>query len=402
MTFLTLTLLLAGLMLAVVAERFDWAPSARTAVLTGAVLRVALVILASHDRAQPYDYAIDFRQTAQNILTGHDPVLNIRSGGWHFLPLMAYTFAGAMRLGGLVGVSWGMAGRLVIVLADLVLVPLVGRLAPEHAARRRFQYACAPLALMISGIHGQIEPVALAFGVAALLAGRGHRAHLAGLLLGLSITAGSWPVLLAPGVLVALGTARRRVLGAVWAIAVPAVFFVTTPLAVGESPRFLVPAAKELLSTRPVVGDWGWTPWFTGGHQELSPMLAQAGTVLLVIALFSAGYVWRRADPADLTMALLIAFLLVTARFGTQYLLWPLPYLIARPTRHAWPAIVAMSVWAGAGYLHLMHLSPADWSDSHARWSRCSIAVVALMLLALPWTRRARSVPEESPRVAVF
>jgi hypothetical protein len=385
--------LLAALILAAVAERRAWAPSARTALITGAVLRLTLVLLAAGDPAQPYDFANDFRQTAQNVLTGHDPVLNIREGGWHFLPLLAYVFAGALRLGQLLGVSWSVMGRLVTVAADLALVPLVGRLAPERQALRRFQYACAPLALMISGIHGQIEPIALAFGVAALLAAKRHRTGPAGLLLGLAITAGSWPVLLAPGVLVALGQARRRLTAAALAVTVPAVFFLTTPLVIGEQPRFLVPAAKELLSTRPVVGDWGWTPWFTGGDEALSPALAKAGTILLILALLGAGYLWRRADPADLTMALPMAFLLVTARFGSQYLVWALPYLIAHPTRRAWPAMVAMSLWAAFGYLHMMRLSHEGWLDAHAWWSYSSALVVVLMLRALPWSRRT---PEPS------
>jgi hypothetical protein len=389
--------LVVALTLAIVAERRGWTPSARVAVLTGAVLRLTLVLLAAADTAQPYDFVNDFRQTAENILTGHDPVLNIREGGWHFLPLVAYLFAGALRLGQLLDVSWGVMGRLVTMLADLALVPMVGRLAPERQALRRFQYACAPLALMVSGVHGQIEPIALAFGVAALLLARRHRATAAGLLLGLSITAGSWPVLLAPGVLVALGTARRRLLAAAWGVAVPAVFFLTTPLVVGESPRFLTSAAKELLSTRPVVGDWGWTPWFTGGAESLSPALAKAGTILLVIALLGAGYLWRRADPVDLTAALLIAFLLVTARFGSQYLVWALPYVISRPVRGTRPALVVMSAWAAFGYLYMMRLNHDDWLAAHGWWSFSSAVVVVFMAFALPWSRRDGRPPAPAP-----
>ena len=380
--------LVLALVLVVIAERRDWAPSARTALLTGLALRLTLVLLAAADPSQPYDFAHDFRDTANNVLTGHDPVLNIREGGWHFLPLLAYVFAGALRLGQLFDVSWRVMGRLVTVLADLALVPLVGRLAPERQALRRFQYACAPLALMVSGIHGQIEPIALAFGVGALLTARRHRTTVTGLLLGLSITSGSWPVLLAPGVLLALSGARRRIIAAAWAVAVPAIFFLTTPLVIGESPRFLKPAAKELLSTRPVVGDWGWTPWFTGGDEALSPALAKAGTILLVIGLLGAAFLWRRADPADLTIALLMAFLLVTARFGSQYLLWALPYLIARPTRFSKAAIVAMSLWAAFGYLHMMRLTHDGWLAAHDWWSYSSTVVVLLMLAALPWARR--------------
>ncbi len=389
--------LLLGLALAVAAERREWAPSPRVSLLTGAALRVALVLLAAGDRAQPYDFAHDFRDTANNVLTGHDPVLNIREGGWHFLPLVAYVFAGALRLGSLLGLSWGVAGRLVIVLADLFLVALVGRLASACPELRRFQYACAPLALMISAIHGQIEPIALAFGVAALLAARAGLTTWAGLLLGLSVTAGSWPVLLAPGVLLALDGARRRLLAGACAVVVPAVFFLTTPLVIGESPRFLPSAARELLSTRPVVGDFGWTPWFTHAAEALSPSLAKAGTVLLVLALLGAAFLWRRADPADLTVALLLAFLVVTARFGNQYLLWVLPYLIARPSRGSRAAIVAMTAWAAVGYLYMMRQSHDDWLAAHGWWSLSSAAVVVCMIIALPWARRTRAGQVPSP-----
>lgn len=386
------TLLVVALGLAVVAERRGWAPSTRTSLLTGAGLRLALVVLAAGDRAQPYDYLNDFHQTAVNIVTGHDPVLNIRGGGWHFLPLMAYVFAGALRLGDALGISWRMAGRLVTAGADLVLVPLVGRLAPERQELRRFQYACAPVALMVGAMHGQIEPVALALGVGALLTARRGRANATGLLLGLSITAGSWPVLLAPGVLVALRGVRPRLTAAVWAVATPAVFFLTTPYVVGESPRFLRPEAKELLSTRPVVGDWGWSPWFTGGAQALSGPIAKAGTILLVCALLTAIVLWRRADPADLTMAMLLAFLAVTPRFGSQYLLWTVPYLVARPTRGSRAALLAMSLWAGFGYLFMMRLNHDAWVAAHGWWAFGSAVVVIAMLFALPWERRDRAV----------
>jgi hypothetical protein len=386
-------LLVVALGLAVVAERRGWAPSARTSLLTGAALRLALVLLAAGDTAQPYDFANDFRDTANNVLTGHDPVLNIREGGWHFLPLMAYAFAGALRLGQLVHVPWSVMGRLVTAGADLALVPLVGRLAPERRALRRFQYACAPLALMVCAMHGQIEPIALALGVGALLTARRGRTTPTGLLLGLSITAGSWPVLLAPGVLVALRGARRRVAAVVWAVVVPGVFFLTTPLVIGESPRWLTSEAKQLLSTRPVVGDWGWSPWFTGGAEALSPSIAKAGTILLVCALLTAAYLWRRADPADLTPALLLAFLIVTARFGSQYLLWALPYLVARPTRGGRPAMLAMTAWAGYGYLFMMRQSHDDWLAAHGWWSLSSAVVLVAMLFALPWERRDRRVP---------
>ena len=78
---------------------------------------------------------------------------------------------------------------------------LVGTLAGgERAALRRFQYACNPLAILVSSVHGQAEPFCFLFVLAAfaviLRAGphvSGRRASAAGILLGLGIAAQTWP-----------------------------------------------------------------------------------------------------------------------------------------------------------------------------------------------------------------
>jgi hypothetical protein len=437
------SVLVAALILAIVAGRRGWAPSLRVALGAGILLRLLLLVLAARDAWQPYDFNTDFRFTAENVLTRHDLILNIREGGWHFLPFTGYIFGGLLRVGQLLGLPWRLVGRLAPMLADVALIPLVGKLAPNRAALRRFQYACAPIALGVSTIHAQIEPIALAFGVAAFIAARASTSGqigadqaiadratdglsapdhavtddaatgrpiavrfgptLAGVLLGFSISAGSWPILLIPGVLRTLRTARARLVAVGWALVVPAAFFVTGPLIAGEEWRFLPKDAKELLSTRPVVGDWGWTTWFTGGNEHLSPGLAKAGTILLVVGLATAGYLWRRADPIDLTVALLITFLAVTARFGSQYLLWAVPFLIVRPTRATWPAIAAMSAWAAIGYVYLTRYYGNDWVHLHVWWALVSTPVVVIMVVAMPWRRRDGLIeqPESSERPPV-
>ena len=55
-----------------------------------------------------------------------------------------------------------------------MLIPLVGKLAGgPKASLRAFQYACNPLAILVASVHGQVEPVALVFGVAAFVVARG-------------------------------------------------------------------------------------------------------------------------------------------------------------------------------------------------------------------------------------
>jgi hypothetical protein len=88
--------------------------------------------------------------------------------------------------------------------------------------------------------------------------------------------------------------------------------------------------------------------------------------------------------------------MIVTPRMGAQYLLWFIPFLIARPTRFSRPALTAAAVWAGLGYIYLTHFNDTGWWQNHQWWSRSSIAVIALLKFAMPWrNRRGPTDPEE-------
>jgi len=387
-----LALLLA---LCLVAGRRRWAPSLAVALGVGAALRIGVMLLAWRQNINPYDFGVDFPVAADNVLNLRDPVLNAREGGWHFMPLMAYVLAGQQWLTHATGLTWAITGRLVPIAADLVLTVLVGRLSAEKGALRRFQWACNPLAILVCAFHGQLEPPALAFGVGALLIARGdrpHRAVWAGLLLGLSIATNSWPVLLAPGVLLALPGLRRRVVAAATTGGFLLVTLISEPLLLPNGQGLAgqtIAVARTLAHTKPVVGEWGWTALATGGDQILDPSLGAIGTYVLAAGVLAAMWWWRRADPLVFTVAVLLAFLICTHRLGVQYLVWPLPYLLARPGRGTWPAFAAMSVWVGLGYLWLGGgISYDTWIARHEVWALTSVVVIAAMIYALPWRRR--------------
>jgi hypothetical protein len=428
-------LLSAGFALCVLAQRRRWAPSLRTALAVGAAIRVLMWIIAARQSWQPYDLNFDFSSAATAALHHHDPMLSTRSRGWPFLPTMAFLLAGELKLGQLTHLSWPVVARIVPVAADLALIPMVGRLADGrgfgtpgsgsrgsgdsarkgavaggtafspvsagNGALRRFQYACNPIAIMVCAIHGQLEPEVLALGVAALLLARSRRGAAAGAALGLSMAVGSWSLLLAPGILVTLPDWRHRLRAAAAAVAVPCVILLTSPLTVGTPVGRLPDVVRGLISLRPVVGLWGWSALVTHGNMELLPTIGRVGTLLLIIALPVAGYLWRRADPADLTSALLITFLIVSPRVGAQYLAWPLPYLTARPTRYAAPALAAATVWAGFGYVYLSR--QFLWIQTPT-WALASWCVIPLLFLALPWARRQRAggplLPAAGPEVS--
>jgi hypothetical protein len=397
---ITASVLLVGFLLSVLALWRGWRPSLRTALGTGIALRLLLLIIAAADSWQPIDYVLGFKPAGQAVLAHQDPVLATH-GSWHFLPMIPYLYA----LGLHAGLPWELAGRLVTVAADIALIPLVGRLAGgRNAPAARFAYACNPIALMVAVIHGQIEPVALVFLVAAYVVARNGRGAWAGALFGFALSAGTWPVILLPPLLALLPTWRERIRSVVMTGLVPVFLLATMPLVVRTGWSDLLDVARYLGGVRPVVGEWGWTAWLTGGNWALAPTAAGVGQVVLYATLLAVMWLWRRADRIDMTSAVLLAFMVVTPRMGAQYLLWFVPFLIARPTRFSRPAITLAAVWAGLGYIYLTHFDDAGWWQNHQWWSRSSIAVIALLILAMPWERRRpAAAPEPSvvPPVAV-
>ncbi|WP_395106192.1 hypothetical protein [Actinomadura sp. SCN-SB] len=381
--------LIAGAVLGVIAHVRGWRPSVRIALLVGVGLRVAVMGLAAADPHQPVDLWDSFLQAGQDVLHRRDPVLTPDSG-WHFLPMSAYGFALTL----LTGLPWEVALRLYPMAADIVLIVLVGRLARDGERElRRFQYACSPLAMLVCAVHGQLQSVALVFGVAAFLAARSRRPGGAGALMGFALSANSWPVMFLPGIAATLRRPGRWLRASAGVIGVPALFFVTLPIGVGTPIDRLPDVVGVVGGIRPVVGDWGWTAVATGGHQTLDSTLGRPGSIVLFATLFLAGWWWRRADPIDLTIALVLAFLIVTPRLGAQYLLMPVPFLLVRSTRAAHLAMGAGALWAAFGYLYMTRLSWSGWQDVHVGWSLGSLIVIAFLIAAMPWRRRVAAPP---------
>ncbi|GAA5063126.1 hypothetical protein HNP84_008074 [Thermocatellispora tengchongensis] len=425
---LTGSVLVLGVVLAIVAQWRGWRPTLLVVLGVGIAFRVLIMYTSAIDSWQPVDYVNSFGKAAQAVVEGKDPVLE-SNGGWHFLPTIPYVYGLLLA----VGIPWEYAGRLVTVVADIVLIPLVGKLAGgPKASLRAFQYACNPLGILVASVHGQVEPVALVFGVAAFVVARGpgdpvreglsgtfrellaqarqsvaaygpvgslklafaprpgatRRGIYAGLLMGLALCAKSWPIWLIPGMLLLLPGARAR-LAAIVATGVPPLVFLASLPVLGFTPLDKLPdVIAEIRHIRPIIGEWGWTAWVVEGHWTLDAGLASLGTNMIYIAVLVVLFLWRRADPIDLTTAILLVFMVFTPRLGAQYLLWFMPFLVARPTFFAWPAILGTSLWAGIGYIVLTQWTAEEWAARHAPWAISSVVLLPILAAAMPWTRR--------------
>ncbi|MBV9206673.1 MAG: DUF2029 domain-containing protein [Actinobacteria bacterium] len=400
-----LALLAIGAALMLVAQRRNWRPSLALAIYTAVAMRLAILALAY--RIQPWDLAHDFQTAGYNVLNHQDPILNARPDGWGYLPVYSFVLAGLYWLYLHLHVSWLIIARIPSILCDAGVVVLVGTVADaagEPAALRRFQYACSPLAILVSGVHGQIEPACLLFSLAAfaivLRAGprvSGRRAATAGLLLGLAIATKTWPLLFAPALLLALPSWRRRAQFAAGAAGITALIFASQPFTVGTPVAKLRYITTVITGYHPSVSNWGWAGLWQAVHPPKLPVwqdplwlnIASIGSKAAIAGMLLAVWWWRRAHPLDIATAATTALVAITPSFGTQYLLWQAPSATIRPTRLSMPPLqIVLGAYAALFYLPMNMLTWSHWRMASALMSLFSIGVAALMIAALPWRRR--------------
>lgn len=400
----SIVVLSAALM--VVSGRRGWRPSLRSTLAVGLGLRVALLVVGH--RLLPYDFVNDFAIAGENVLDHRDPILNARASGWNYLPTYALALAGMVAVQHVTDIPWLILGRLVPIAADLGVAGLVGVLAGERDGPvRRFQYACNPLVILVSAVHGQMEPTCLLLALGALVVLRRGRALEAGALFGLAISVKSWPLLLLPAFWSAASSLRNRTRLLGTTVGVLALLFATMPLTVGTPVDRMGDVGRRMLDYRPTVATWGWSSVL----KQLRPVEGQAwsdpfyvgvgdvGTALTIIGVVTAVWWWRRADPIDLATATTSTFQVATAAHGIQYLAWVVPSLTVRPTRSSDLALVASGFYAAVGYFVLGsgELTHEQYLDAEPWYQVGSVVVIVMLVAALPWRRRQAGVPPLGP-----
>jgi hypothetical protein len=341
----TILALCAGLTLAAGLSR-NRVPLA-VSVVVGAVLRITFAAITSQTFT-PQDSRTYFRMTGELILQGRDP-LHMPGRQWNFLDLMPFVHALELRS----GLPWVYALKIAPIAADLVLVWLVAQFAPRDGRTRALQYAVNPLSLLVVSLHGQVEPVALAMALSGALLIRKNRPLLGGILLGGAVAAKTWPAVILLAVLPIRDLPRvARILAG--STVVPLLCLLSGVLFLDTQP---IADLKYLASYSSFVFWWTWSgtlielghPQIAGYDSSISPVassLIALGVIVTLILL-------RNRPPEARALGVLCAILICTAGFGTQYLLWPLPLMIALsgPSRNAY--VIAASWWAAVFYVSL-------------------------------------------------
>jgi hypothetical protein len=394
-TFTSMMLILTfGAGLTIVATARRWAPTIVVSVCVALGLRM-LVAIVAHGHT-PLDVSENFQSVARFTAEGKDALVAALPYQWNFLPAMPYVWTALLHL----HLPWETTEKIPVILAEGLNTILVAALATSRQRLRAFQYAVNPIALLVAGWHGQIDPIALSCGLVALLCLQRRADVAARALVGLGIAIKTWPVLFAVAVFRATRPARWPAIIAAM-LALPVALFVTMPIFVSGH---LHKDASIILGYRSFVGTWGWTGvvrtvsgesivGYTGALQVREQRVA---VVLFVLALLAVLWVWRRAAPGVLMLAVLYTFLVTTAGFGVQYLFWPLPLAIAYGTRRTW-----LYIWPAAVLAASLYLGHQTWHQHVA----LSIVAIIGMVLALPFDQRmapARTIDRSSEGASLW
>lgn len=315
-------------------------------VALAAVLRVAFALMTS-TRYTPADVAVYFKGTALAVLHGHDPLEVLPGREWNFLEFMPYVHALELKS----GLPWVEAVKIAPILADLALVWIVSRLAGAEGRTRALQYAVNPLSLLVVSLHGQVEPVAMAFALGGVLLLKKNRPVLAGILLGAAVAAKTWPVVVLIAVL-PLRQPRRIVEILAASAVVPVACLASAATFLGTS---IPHAISRIVSYSGFVDNWTWSgTWLLLGHRGYgynSP-LSSLGSVLIVLGVATVLWLLRRHPIEVRALGALAAALACTAGFGIQYLFWVLPLTVALAARWRNQYVIAAAFWALVAYLN--------------------------------------------------
>ena len=227
------------------------------------------------------------------------------------------------------GISIGFSIRSVASLADVGSTVLVFQLLRRRRSLREASWAAAlvavsPVLVIISGFHGNTDPIFVFLTLLALylLADR-DRPLAGGVSMGIAIGIKIVPVVAVPALLVLAYTrGRRSVLGfAAGFLATFAISWLPALIAHGRAVReHVLGYAGSGISQWGLIqiGHWfddpGWADFLTATGRF---------PVVLLCALVPAALVWRRPDRAAEAVALsLVSFLFLSPAFGCQYLVW--------------------------------------------------------------------------------
>jgi hypothetical protein len=334
-------------------------------VAAALTVRLAAILLSDRVVAD----ILRYRRVATHVLdVSWNPYLAPRL--YPYPPLWVWVEAACEWLARQSGLSFAVLVKLPVLAAELGIVALLVRWGAERGGAARWApwiYALHPVAVLISGFHGQFDSLALLMVLLAVRASEKGRHDAAALTLAAGIALKSFPVLVVPIFLLRMtgNAARIRFL----ALALGPVALLLIPYVAHDAEA----VARELFGYGGVadfgwIGAWRGLRWVADGTLARGEARFHGALIPLSKLLFLAAYaaVTFRMARRELLVAVLAVFVAFEALYGAlsaQYLLWVIPLAALRPDR--WLAIYTVFAAMGLVGFYLL-LAPGVLTASGA------------------------------------
>lgn len=257
----------------------------------------------------------------------------------HLLKLLGF-------LSDVTGISFRFWLRLLPSLADIGSLVVVWMMLATRTSQRLgpgalFLLALSPTSIIISGYHGNTDPIFIFFVLLAIyLLEERQQTLLAGLAFGMALNIKAVPLMLLPAILFYLWPNVRKELKFIGATGL--VFLL------GSMPYLLQDPAvigKAVFGYSSLYGKWGWSSLLAVFYPEPPRFLHPPYEVLGIHAYFAIVGKWLmlglivaisfrmnrgdRKPPLFYQVGLIMAiFLTLTPGFGSQYLVWLVPFVL--------------------------------------------------------------------------
>jgi hypothetical protein len=342
-------------------RRPDAAPHWR--LLAAAVAIAAVVRLIPASIVYGSDDVAGWHRLSDTMALKGDPY---STGLVNWPPLWPWIVHAEAKLTTLLGLPFHFVVKLGPLLADLgitavlFLVAARGGRSPRGAFAFAMLFALNPVSIFTTSFHGQFDGIAALFGLLAVVSADARPKGIAsGLWLGLGGLTKTWPLIFLPALL-RVGDWRRRGYVAYLAL-LPAVATVVLTL------DLVVPneARQYVLNYQSFPYWWGVTSLNLYSPGEPWTWYAAHGNDVLYVAFLVVLVLCRHRSNAQTALAMVLTFYVFTPGYGTQYLVWVLPFALLADTGWA----IAYSALAGVELLAEYIMRP--WDGGH--WGFLSV-----------------------------
>jgi hypothetical protein len=239
--------------------------------------------------------------------------------------------------------------RAACALADAGTLALLWSMFPGRA--ELFIIALSPISILISGFHGNTDPIMMFFLVAAVFFAERGNATRAGFAFGLACSVKLIPLIFAPAILLYLPGLRPR---AKWLAASLSLWVVLSLPYLAQEPRLIL---QSMLGYSGATGLWGFS---LISNPVYDP---DAKWIALLTASFLPLWIVKKRLFAQCGLIAFL-FLFLSPGFGLQYLAWTVPWTVMFHRRtmiayHAIAGAAALAIYAGA----LQYTSAGVYAD---------------------------------------